>query len=82
MYHSFEIMLAFRTTLMERLIKVIQQRETNLAPIIEQQLKSILFYYMLLTIKLDNNNFTIWRHQIIKILKSLKLDNFILKDSP
>lgn len=35
------------------------------------------FHSVLATIKLDNSNFTIWKHQILKILKSFELDGYV-----
>lgn len=36
------------------------------------------FYNILVSIKLDEKNFTIWEHQILKIFRSLELDQYVL----
>lgn len=42
----------------------------------------ITFHSILISIKLDDNNYITWKHQILKIMRSLKLDSFVLNDSP
>lgn len=41
-----------------------------------------VFHNIFVIIKLDNYNYMIWRHQILKILRSMELDDYVLKNSP
>lgn len=42
----------------------------------------ITFRNILVSIKLDDSNYVIWKHKIWKILKSLELEEYILYDRP
>lgn len=42
----------------------------------------ITFHNIFVSVKLGSSNFIIWRHQILKILRSLELKDYVLIDSP
>lgn len=40
------------------------------------------FHNILVSIKLSNNNYIIWKHYILKLLRSLELEEYVLHDPP
>lgn len=48
----------------------------------EQDSDIFTFHNILVVIKLDYNSFIIWKYQIMKLLQSLDLEEYVLNDPP